>query len=102
MGMAGSINAGDDHCFAEPTHGSAPDIAGKGISNPTSMALSIGMMLNWLGDKEGDQRLKDAWTGIDKAVDKVLLEKKVRTPDLGGTNNTVEFGDTIVEALLTS
>lgn len=102
MGLAGSINAGDDHCYAEPTHGSAPDIAGKGISNPTSMVLSIGMMLNWLGDKRKDQRLKDAWTGIDKAVDRVLMEKKVRTPDLGGKNTTVEFGDAISEALLTS
>ena len=60
------------------------------------------MMLNWLGDKRKDQRLKDAWTGIDKAVDRVLMEKKVRTPDLGGKNTTVEFGDAISEALLTS
>lgn len=102
MGLAGSINAGDNHCYAEPTHGSAPDIAGKGISNPTSITLSVGMMLNWLGDKRGDQRLKDAWTGIDKAIDKVLLEKKVRTPDLGGKNSTVEFGDAIVDTLINS
>ncbi|RLG94611.1 isocitrate/isopropylmalate dehydrogenase family protein [Candidatus Bathyarchaeota archaeon] len=102
MGLAGSINAGDDHCYAEPTHGSAPDIAGKGISNPISIVLSIGMMLNWLGDKRKDQRLKDCWMGIDKAVDRVLMEKKVRTPDLGGKNTTVEFGDAISEALLTS
>jgi len=60
------------------------------------------MMLNWLGDKRKDQRLKDCWMGIDKAVDRVLMENKVRTPDLGGKNTTVEFGDAISEALLTS
>ena len=102
MGMAGSINAGDDYCFAEPTHGSAPDIAGQGIANPTSMILSIGMMLNWLGDNYKDKRLKMAWTSIDKAVDTVLREGKVRTPDLGGSNKTVEFSDAVIKALLAS
>ena len=100
MGLAGSINAGDDYCYAEPTHGSAPDIAGRGVSNPTSMVLSVGMMLNWLGDKNGDKRLKDAWMSIDAAVNTVLRDQKVRTPDLGGANNTVEFGDAVVAALL--
>ena len=99
MGMAGSINAGDRHCFAEATHGSAPDIAGQGISNPTSLILSVGMMLNWLGDQRGDDRLKDAWKGIDKAVDDVLIEDRVRTPDLGGKNGTHEFGDAVAEAI---
>ncbi|HUV54723.1 MAG TPA: isocitrate/isopropylmalate family dehydrogenase [Candidatus Krumholzibacteriaceae bacterium] len=99
MGMAGSINAGDRHCYAEPTHGSAPDIAGRGVANPTSMILSVGMMLNWLGDKRGDKRLKDAWRGIDAAVDRVLVARRVRTPDLGGVNSTAEFGDALVEAL---
>jgi len=99
MGMAGSINAGDAHCYAEPTHGSAPDIAGRRIANPTSIILSVGMMLNWLGDKRGDQRLKDAWRGIDQAVDRVLVEGKVRTPDLKGTSSTEEFGSAVAEAL---
>jgi 3-isopropylmalate dehydrogenase len=100
LGLAGSINAGDKHCFAEATHGSAPDIAGRGISNPMSMILSMGMMLNWLGDKRGDRRLKEAWRSIDRAVDEVLTEGKVRTPDLGGTNNTKELGTSIADAVL--
>ena len=99
MGMAGSLNAGDHHCFAEATHGSAPDIAGREIANPTSLILSVGMMLNWLGDKRGDDRLKAAWKGIDKAVDDVLIEGKVRTPDLGGKNGTHEFGDAVAKAI---
>ena len=57
------------------------------------------MMLNWLGDKRGDQRLKDAWRGIDQAVDRVLVEGKVRTPDLKGTSSTEEFGSVVAEAL---
>ena len=99
MGLTGSINTGDQHCYAEPTHGSAPDIAGRGIANPTSIILSVGMMLNWLGEKRRDERLKRAWKGIDVAVDKVLVERKVRTPDLKGTNSTRQFGDAVVEAL---
>ena len=99
MGLAGSINACDWHCYAEPTHGSAPDIAGRGIANPTSIILSVGMMLNWLGEKRSDERLKRAWKGIDRAVDKVLAERKVRTPDLKGTNSTRQFGDAVAEAL---
>ena len=99
MGMAGSINVGDRHCFAEATHGSAPDIAGRGIANPTSIILSVGMMLNWLGNKRGDDRLKAAWKGIDKAVDDVLIEGSVMTPDLGGKNGTQEFGDAVAKAI---
>lgn len=100
MGLAGSLNAGEDHCYAESTHGSAPDIAGKRISNPTSLILSVGMMLNWIGDKRGDERLKTAWNGIDKAVDLVLEEGKIRTPDLKGVNNTSQFGTAVAEAVL--
>ena len=99
MGLAGALNAGDDHCYAEPTHGSAPDIAGKAIANPTSMILSVGMMLNWIGEKRGDTRLNEAWRGIDAAVDRVLGEGKVRTPDLGGSDGTSSFGKAIIEAI---
>jgi 3-isopropylmalate dehydrogenase len=102
LGMAGSINAGDNHCFAEATHGSAPDIAGQGIANPTSLILSVGMMCNWLGNKRSDNRLKNAWKRIDEAVDSVLLEGKIRTPDLGGYNSTQEFGEAIVDTITKS
>ncbi|OGD55442.1 hypothetical protein A3K81_03440 [Candidatus Bathyarchaeota archaeon RBG_13_60_20] len=99
LGLAGSINAGERHCFAEATHGSAPDIAGRGVSNPTSMILSVGMMLNWLGEKRKDQRLMDAWRGIDRAVDAVLAARKVRTPDLGGSSSTEQFGSAVAKAV---
>ena len=92
-------SAKDDHCFAEATHGSAPDIAGQRISNPTSMILSVGMMLNWLGEKHKDDRLKEAWGGIDKALDRVLSEGKVKTRDLGGSCSTEDFGSAVAKAI---
>src|SRR3546814_2231655 len=49
LGLGGSINAGDDICVAQAQHGSAPDIAGQGIANPTSLILSAAMLLDWLG-----------------------------------------------------
>ena len=63
------------------------------------MILSMGMMLNWLGDQRGDERLKEAWRIIDRAIDTVLAEGKVRTPDLGGSNSTVEFGSSVAETV---
>ncbi len=58
------------------------------------------MMLNWLGEKRGYERLKRAWRGIDGVVDRVLSEGRVRTPDLKGASGTQLFGDAIVQALL--
>jgi 3-isopropylmalate dehydrogenase len=63
------------------------------------MILSFGMMLNWLGEKKSDPRLKEAWRGIDKAVDEVLAAGKVRTPDLGGGSSTKQFGAAVAEAV---
>lgn len=99
MGLAGSLDAGDEHCYAEATHGSAPDIAGKGIANPTSIILSVGMMLNWIGVKHGDSRLRAAWKGIDQAVDAVLGARRIRTPDLKGLNSTSQFGTAVAEEI---
>ena len=99
MGLAGALNAGEKYCYAEPTHGSAPDIAGKGIANPISIILSVGMMLNWIGKKRGDSKLREAWKGIDRSVDSVLNSGKVRTPDLKGYNSTSQFAAAIAEAL---
>jgi len=99
MGLAGSLNAGDDYAYAEPTHGSAPDIAGKRIANPISVILAVGMLLEWIGAKRKDRRLSAAWKRIDKAVDAVLTEGKVRTPDLGGSSSTQQMGDAIVSKI---
>ena len=99
MGLAAALNAGDDHAFAEATHGSAPDIAGKNIANPLSLILSVGMLLEWMGEKRKDKNLKAAGRQVDRAVDLVLSEGKVRTPDLGGSSTTQQVGDAIVEKI---
>ena len=92
LGMAPSGNVGDDMCIFEPVHGSAPDIAGKGIANPTACMLSAAMMLDWLKEEKAADM-------IEEAVLKVLKEGKVRTPDLGGKSKTTEFADAVVQAL---
>ena len=72
--------------------GSAPDIAGQNKANPIAMILSGSLMLEFLGmQKEADN--------IQKSVEKVVKEAKVRTPDLGGTNNTQEMCDEIIRKL---
>jgi len=92
IGLAGSanINPGKLSLF-EPVHGSAPDIAGKGIANPLAAILSAGMMLNYLGKPELEEK-------IAKAVERVLLADQV-TPELGGTLRTAEVTDAVLHQL---
>jgi isocitrate/isopropylmalate dehydrogenase len=77
----------------EPIHGSAPDIAGKNISNPTATILAGAMMLDCLGESKAAKAIEDA-------VEKVLSEGKVRSHDLGGDSSTVEVGDEVIKKLL--
>ena len=83
LGMAPSGNIGEDHAIFEPVHGTAPDIAGKGIANPIAMILSAKMMLEWLGEQE-------AATAAEEAVIKVLRKGDALAPDLGGSASTDE------------
>jgi homoisocitrate dehydrogenase len=92
LGMAPSGNVGDELCVFEPVHGSAPDIAGKGIANPVATILSAAMMLEWLGEKEAAER-------VEAAVFKVLERGKVRTPDLGGSSTTEDMAAAVIERL---
>jgi 3-isopropylmalate dehydrogenase len=93
LGIAagGNINPEGVSMF-EPIHGSAPDIAGKNISNPTATILSGAMMLDHLGEIKAAQAIEDA-------VEKVLNEGKVRSYDLGGNSSTIEVGDEVVRKL---
>ena len=91
LGIASSGNIGDQYAVFESVHGSAPDIAGQGISNPTATVLSAVMMLEHIGEREVSARL-------DRAVDKVLLEGPL-TRDLGGTADTQTFTETLIKAL---
>ena len=93
LGLAPSGNIGDHNGLFEPVHGSAPDIAGKNIANPCSMILSASMMLDYLGEWEISNDIKDA-------VEKVIAECKIRTPDLGGDACTMDVAKAIVKELI--
>ena len=99
IGLAGSINAGDDLCAAQAQHGSAPDIAGQDKANPTSLILSAAMLLKWLGERHGLESHVDAAAAIDGAIDQVLADPATRTPDLGGPLGTRAFAAAVAEAL---
>ncbi|MBS7620391.1 isocitrate/isopropylmalate dehydrogenase family protein [Candidatus Bathyarchaeota archaeon] len=92
LGMAPSGNIGDRYAIFEPVHGSAPDIAGRGIANPIAMVLSVVMMLKWLGELELSRILENA------IVD-VLKEGRVLTPDLGGKAGTKDVSEAIEEKI---
>jgi 3-isopropylmalate dehydrogenase len=91
LGLAGAINAGDTLVAAQAQHGSAPDIQGRDIANPTSLMLSAAMMLAWLGEKRQQQNLLDAAAALERAVDAALLQPATRTRDLGGGLGTQAF-----------
>jgi 3-isopropylmalate dehydrogenase len=82
----------------QPSHGSAPDIAGKGIANPTAMVLSAAMMLEWLGERRGDDLCTRGAQSIRSAVETTLAQGP-RARDLGGTAGTQEVVNAVISAL---
>jgi 3-isopropylmalate dehydrogenase len=99
LGLAPGLSAGPRHAMAQATHGSAPDIAGRGIANPYAMVMSGKMLLDWLGRKHEVAKAREAAALIEKAVGTVMREKRSLTADLGGTSKTREMGDAIVQAI---
>jgi isocitrate/isopropylmalate dehydrogenase len=92
LGLAASACIGDRWAYFEPVHGTAPDIAGKGIANPCATILSVAMMLRYLGEDLG----ADA---VEHAVNAVLADGAVRTGDLGGSATSAEMTDAILSQL---
>jgi tartrate dehydrogenase/decarboxylase/D-malate dehydrogenase len=95
IGIAPSANLNPDRSFPslfEPVHGSAPDIAGRGIANPMATMLAGSMMLEFLGEH-------DAAVTLDRAVVQVLTDRRQLTPDLGGNGTTTTVTDAVVEQL---
>jgi 3-isopropylmalate dehydrogenase len=95
MGLAASGNLNPERSapsMFEPVHGSAPDIAGKGIANPLAAILSVAMMLDHVGAAAAAER-------VCRAVARVLNRPASRTPDLGGTATTAEVGRAVREEL---
>ena len=95
LGLIPGANIGWEYAVFEPVHGSAPDIAGRGIANPIAMVLSAAMMLRHLGELE-------AAAGVERAVDGVLERGDVRTGDLGGDATTMQMADAIAAELDTT
>ncbi len=88
LGLVPSANIGNKYAFFEPVHGSAPDIAGKGIANPLAAILCVKMLLEWMGETRAQI--------IDEAIAHVI-QKRIITPDLGGTASTMEVGNAVAE-----
>ena len=99
LGLGGSLSVGGDIAVAQAQHGSAPDIAGQSVANPTSLILSAAMLLRWIGHQHDDARFGEAARRIEQAVEAVLAVPESRTRDLGGTRGTQEFEASVVEAL---
>jgi len=95
MGLAASANLDPLRRFPsmfEPVHGSAPDIAGKGVVNPLATILSASMMLDHLGQSAAAHE-------VEQAIAAVLAGGKIRTPDLGGSSSTAQVTDAVIEKL---
>lgn len=99
MGVAPSADVGDKYGVFQPSHGTAPDIAGQGISNPVGQILSAGMMLTWLGERNNDEEAKGAAAAIDEAVGRALTSTTTHTGDLGGHAKTSDVGDAVASEL---
>ena len=90
LGLAPGANIGEQGAVFEAVHGSAPDIAGQGIANPTAILMSAIVMLRYIAEKDAAARVEDSMM-------KVFAEGKVRTKDLGGTAKTAEFANAVIE-----
>lgn len=99
LGVVPGANIGADCAVFEAVHGSAPDIAGKGVANPLACLMSGVMLLNHLAETRENAACRTAAQRIKAAYDKVLAAGKIRTRDLGGTASTQEFTAAIVAAL---
>ncbi|HEY5941051.1 MAG TPA: isocitrate/isopropylmalate dehydrogenase family protein [Gemmatimonadales bacterium] len=90
LGLAPGANIGTNAAIFEAVHGSAPDIAGKGVANPSAQMLASAMMLDHIGELERAQRIRDA-------IAITIVRDGIRTRDLGGTASTAEFGNAVAK-----
>jgi homoisocitrate dehydrogenase len=99
LGMATSANIGDHHALFEPVHGSAPDIAGKGVANPLAAIGCAAMLLEYAAGRRapGDEYL--AWAARIRSAINATLASDIRTPDLGGTARTEDITAAVITAM---
>jgi len=93
LGLAASSNIGADAAMFEAVHGSAPDIAGKGIANPSAVIQAAALLCEHVGQSEAGARVREA-------VERVIVRGEVLTPDLGGKASTAEFTDAVIEEVV--
>ncbi len=98
LGVVPGANIGDEIALFEAVHGSAPDIAGKGIANPLALLMSAVMLLNYIADQRQDDKARAAASRIRTAYDGALSAGET-TRDLGGSLDTQAFGQAVVERL---
>jgi len=96
LGLAGSLNRGDGVAVAQASHGSAPDIAGKGIANPVALMRSAAMLLAWRAEQDSNNAMASAAEALDSGLDALLQAPEACTIDLGGPLGTEAFGDAVV------
>ena len=99
MGMAPSADIGDRYALFQPAHGTAPDIAGKGIANPSAMILSVAMMLDWLAHRHSDAALAEGARAIESALQLAFSSGAVRPRDFGGASGTADITRAVIERL---
>ena len=92
LGIVPGANIGDHHAIFEAVHGTAPDIAGKGLANPTALMQSAVLMLSHLGEREASAKLQNA-------IEQVYSEGRHLTGDVGGKASTTEFTDAVIGRL---
>ena len=99
MGMAPSADVGDHHAVFQPCHGTAPDIAGRGLANPTAMFLSAAMMLDWLGDQHAVKACKLAARELTQAVERAFGDGTLLPIEFGGQADTRAIFDRVHDEL---
>jgi 3-isopropylmalate dehydrogenase len=99
MGMAPSADIGDHFALFQPAHGTAPDIAGQGIANPTATILSATMMLDWLAERHGDPALADGARAIDAALAAAFATGLARPREFGGRSSTADIVHAVIAGL---
>lgn len=98
IGLSPSAEVGVAHALFQPCHGSAPDLVGRGVANPLATVLSAAMLLDWVGQRRGDDRAIAAATAINAAVVAVIRQGP-HTPDLGGTDSTEDVTQAVISQL---
>lgn len=97
LGLCGSASIGDKTGVFEPVHGVALDIAGKGVANPVGMLTALKLMLEYLGQKHGDAETLRKAEALERSIRRVLEDRRVWTPDLGGRRGTRDVVAAVVE-----